>query len=235
MRTKLLAILSAMAAVFAISACNSGMDDDDNNVKVYQDMVTLVSNGEDGCTMTMQQTNDTPVLTYTSSQQFESKNVSVGDRVMIAYRLATDRQPYTSGPVVLLAYNLVLNGKLSWGSAIDNDSWKTAPLQTQAIWLTGNYLNFHLSGQVRNEGKKFALVADETTKNEKMPTVYLIFISDDEASGTWKNFYASIDVSTIMANYDYDGFVLKMNNVTGSGIDKDTFIFRRGEQIKPAE
>lgn len=235
MKTKLLYLMSAMFAVFAFTACNSGLDDDDKDGEIYQDMVTLVSNSDQGCTLSMQRTNDTPVITYTSTQKFDSKNIEVGDRVMVAYRLGTDRQAYTSGPVILMAYNLVVNGKMTWGTAAENESWKTGPLQVQAIWLTGNYLNFHVSGQMRAEGKKFALVLDEKTKDQKMPTAYLMYIGDSEATGTWKSFYASIDVSAIMGDMDYDGFIMKLNNVSGTGQDKDTFEFRRGEQIKPAE
>lgn len=235
MKTKLLYLMSSMLAVFALTACNSGLDDDDNNGEIYQDMVTLVSNSDQGCTLSMQRTNDTPVITYTSTQKFDSKNIEVGDRVMVAYRLGTDRQAYTSGPVILVAYNLVVNGKMTWGTADENESWKTGPLQVQAIWLTGNYLNFHVSGQMSTEGKKFALVLDENTKDQEMPTAYLMYIGDNEATGTWKSFYASIDVSAIMGDMDYDGFIMKLNNVSGTGQDEDTFEFRRGEQIKPAE
>lgn len=235
MKTKLLYLMSSMLAVFALTACNSGLDDDDNNGEIYQDMVTLVSNSDQGCTLSMQRTNDTPVITYTSTQKFDSKNIEVGDRVMVAYRLGTDRQAYTSGPVILVAYNLVVNGKMTWGTADENESWKTGPLQVQAIWLTGNYLNFHVSGQMSTEGKKFALVLDENTKEQEMPTAYLMYIGDNEATGTWKSFYASIDVSAIMGDMDYDGFIMKLNNVSGTGQDEDTFEFRRGEQIKPAE
>lgn len=229
MKTKLMMALSAFLMLFAMTSCNNGGDDTPD---VYTDFMTLVSQTDNGCTLSVQRDMNSAPVTYTSTQKFGDK-VKVGDRVVVAYTMDDGRSPYTSGPIRMLAYQLAVNGVIEWGSSSENDSWKTNSIQATAIWMTGNYLNFNILGCYVTEPKRFAVIADDSTMDDAMPTCYVIFLSDNEGMGSWKNFYASIDMSMIWNNMEYDGFILKYANDYNA--QNQTLTFKRSEVIRPQE
>lgn len=228
MKTKIMMAMSAFLMLFAMTSCNDNSGNDTPDV--YTDFMTLLSQNDNGCTLTMQRDMNSVPITYTSTQKFGDK-VKVGDRVVVAYTMDGDRAPYTSGAIRMLAYQLAVNGNVEWGTASDNQNWMSNKIQPTAIWMTGNYLNFNILGCYVSEAKRFAVIADESTMDQEMPTCYLVFISDNEGMGSWKNFYASIDMSEIWNNMDYDGFVLKFANDFNS--QDQSITFKRSEVIRP--
>lgn len=223
--------LTAVAGIF-MASCNKNSENEPP-VYTYMDYVTLAAETENGSTFTMHQGSSTPLITYVTNQRLETGMVKVGERCLIAYNYPDNRAQYTSGTIVIQAYQKCINGGITDGTAEDTNNFRSDHVQCSSVWITGNYLNFNISGQYGNAPKTFKLVADESTLDSKMPTVYLIFESDNLIAGAWKNIYASLDVSKIWSSTKYDGFVLKMNN--DNSVVGSTITFQSKESLKPME
>lgn len=214
---KILKITLAMMAVLTVStiftACNTS--DDGPLVSTYTQFATLVADDEQGSTFEVNNSADGPVRTLTSTNRVDTKKVAVGQRLMIAYQLEGTTSVDGSGPIRLLAYMQVINGKVEVMNATEAENFKSNSLQNPVLQVTGNYLNVQVMGRLRTDPDKFALIADKSTMDDKYPTVYLVFLSDDDSTGAWKTIYGSFDISEIWNNQKYNGLIIKMNNETG--------------------
>lgn len=214
---KILKITLAMMAVLTVStiftACNTS--DDGPLVSTYTQFATLVADDEQGSTFEVNNSADGPVRTLTSTNRVDTKKVAVGQRLMIAYQLEGTTSVDGSGPIRLLAYMQVINGKVEVMNATEAENFKSNSLQNPVLQVTGNYLNVQVMGRLRTDPDKFALIADKSTMDDKYPTVYLVFLSDDDSTGAWKTIYGSFDISEIWNNQKYNGMIIKMNNETG--------------------
>ena len=224
--------LAMLAAIFSLAVLTSSCNDNDNGPEnyVYYDIVTFVSQNDNGSTYTFHTDPNSSLITYTSTQKLDEKVVKPGSRVMIAYTLPDGRQSYTSGAITLLALQEVQNGKLLEGTAEQYGQWMSAGIQPKGFWVAGNYLNMQFQAMVRNDIKTLDLVVDETTLGNKMPDVYLIYKPDDETA-PWKDIVASYDISAIWANMQYDGFTLHVNSEFSSMPNK--IEFKRTASITP--
>lgn len=226
------ALVCAMLLATVFTACNDETKQNPLDT-VYMDMMTFVSTGDDGSVFTMQQTIDKPVITYTCAQKYTGNAFKPGDRMVVMYKLGTLRDPYTSGPINVLSAAPAINGTLSWATAAEADNFGSNTLQMQSLWVTENYLNMDFIAVLQNEPKKLTLVADEATRDEKMPTVYLIFESDRNGAGTWKRVFASLNISEIWSNSKYDGFILRVPEEANPSLE--SIEFKKSETIKPVE
>ena len=224
--------LAMLATIFSLAVMTTSCNDNDNGPEnyVYYDIVTFVSQNDNGSTYTLHKDANSHLITYTASQRQDEKVVKPGTRIMIAYQLTDGRQSYTSGPIFLLGFQTVENGSLVEGTAEQYGQWMSAGIQPKGFWVTGNYLNMQFQGMIRNEVKTLDLVVDETTLGNKMPDVYLMYKPDDETA-PWKDIVASYDISLIWANMQYDGFVLHVNSEFSSM--PNMIEFKRTESIKP--
>lgn len=227
---KLAAALVTVVAGAALTACNGTGMDKPTGPETYINFVTFQSQSDEGTVFTFNREAFTPLVTLTSAQKFDPKGFmpKPGERLLLQYLLPNGREPYTSGPVTLTAYQQVINGKVEPGKAEDNRNWLSVGIQQPAIWVAGDYLNINLLASYVSSIKKLSLVVDETTLSDKMPTVYMMVIPDEDYVGTWKSVYASIDITEVWNN-KYDGFVLRFNNETGA----NSLTFQRKEGIKP--
>lgn len=230
---KILKLTLAMLAMLTVSAtftaCNS--DDGGQLITTYTQFATLVADDESGSTFEVNNSADGPVRVLTSTNRVDTKKVAVGQRLMIAYQLEGTTSEDGSGPIRLLAYMQVINGKLEVMSATEAENFKTNSLQDPVMQVTGNYLNVQVMGRLRTDPEKFALIADESTMDDKYPTVYLVFLSDDASTGAWKTIYGSFDISSIWNNQKYNGMIVKMDNENG----QDEFKLESRPGLQPQE
>lgn len=212
MKAKLTALMLALAFVVGLTSC----DNNDGPARTtYLNFMTLVSTGQHGSTLEMTTIEGKTVMFTCTGNFAQSATAAVtpGQRVLVLYEYPDNRELNTSGPINVLAYSTVINGAVEWGPA----NQRTLDVRTQALTITGNYLNFEGMAMYFQEPGKMRLIADETTANDSKPVVYLLYESDnDTAQQTMKAVYASVNISAIWNDPKYDGFVLRIPDVNSS-------------------
>lgn len=234
MKTKMIWAAFAAIALAVLPACNSDKKGGDApGQETYFDMVTLYAQTDQGCTLKFQQSQNSPVITYTSTQKFDPAVVKVGQRVVIAYRMPDGTKPYVSGPIDLIGFKTVINGgykvmpiaEIQAQGALDG-------MDIYSMWLTGDYLNIHSAAYIMDAPQTYELVAEKATLQTDMPVLWVIFKTGNEADATKKDLYASFDISTLWSNASYKGFTVKVTNTAGPR----SFSFNKTQtQIQPAE
>jgi hypothetical protein len=216
--------LSLLAgASMLLSSCSDSKDKNENDDTLI-DIVTLVSTGDAGSLFTFQQDGDSPLISLTSNYVIDSQYVKPGERMMIAY-VPTSGVAYQSGPINLVSYRDIINGKCLEGTASEYSSWGTEEQQIYSLWRTGNYINVHAGAYVKSAPKRYILVADKETLNDALPQLYLLFETDNNQSGALSAIYASFDISDIWNRSNVKGLRVHVNNAMGSNtiaIDKDS-------------
>lgn len=108
------------------------------------DFATLVSAGPDGSVFTLQQSEDSPLITYTSKESFSpDSQQTFNRRIIIMYTREDGALPYSSGPITLYGYR-PLDNKSQAASPDTLPIWQTEPLVMQAITRTGSYVNMQM-------------------------------------------------------------------------------------------
>lgn len=218
----------ALALVVGISSCNSSSDD---NPGTYMDFMTLISTGSTGSVFEMYNNESNTLLTLTSTVNLSDvKNVKVGERVILLYSYG-NRMPYTSGDITVFSLSPVLNGELTVAPSVPEASFDD--MQTQAVSVSGVYLNYQGSALYTENYNNMKLVLDEATMNNAMPDVYLVLDADsDNPAANWKGVFASFNISKIWTDSRYQGFTLHINDVNSNF---RTLTFKRSEGIKPVK
>lgn len=220
-KTTLWVLMLALAAVVATS-CNTETHADNDGI--LYDIVTFQSQSEDGSVFVLQTGPSTPEILLSSTRQLDLEKVPLGSRVVIAYTTRNGLKPTVNSPIDLITLAQVHTADLIKAAS----GFESEMVSLTSTWLTGTWLNFDLNANVSEQPKKFELVVDESTLDQKMPTVYLLFESDDPRA-TQKHCYASFNVAWLWEDPRYDGFTLIVCN--GNGPHK--YEFKSRETIKP--
>ncbi len=222
------ALSCAAIGLFAVS-CNDDKSNDLPEGTLY-DIVTLVSNNDNGTVFEFQKEGDSPMITLTSTRRVDSEIFKTGDRMLIAYLpLASS---YASGPIELEATGQVINGDIIEGKASDWNSFRTYDQYLTFISRSGQYINVRSELYVRSAPKTYSLVVDEATLDQEYPTAYIIFIPDNEMDATLHTGYASWDISKVWNLPTVKGLKIRLSNTNGD----NEFTFKKDTpQIEPAE
>lgn len=227
MKAKFIWAIAAIATIVGLTSCNESSNGD--GPATFMNFMTLTANSESGSVLEMYSVANNMMLTFTSDRTFDEKSkIKVGDRLLVMYTYPSGRTPYTSGAIDIMAYRWVTNGGVTWDNI---NGMYMGDLQTQSVTIEGKYLNYTGAGVYYNDYKTLRLVADESTVDDKMPVVYLQYEGDAQANGTWKQLYASFDISDIWSSSKYEGFTLRINDTNSAFCD---LVFKREDVIKPA-
>lgn len=218
-------LLALVATVF--TSCN-----DDNGGKelpegTLYDIVTLVSNSDEGSVFEFRKDGDSPIITLVSSRKLDEKEVKPGQRMMIAY-VPLSGVSYVSGGINLIGYRSVLNGDIQVGKAEDWNSFRTFNQKVTWINRSGQYLNVQANIFVKNEPKKYDLVVDESTLNDEYPVAYIIFIPDNEINGYVINGVASWNITKVWEKGSCKGLKVRWANEEGTSTEK---VFEKGKEV----
>lgn len=231
---KTLRIIGAIVAVVlatGLTSCNE--DDDTPEGTVITNFATLEALSEDGTSFSViYDTKSSPVY-YTAPQRVNSDDVKVGERLLVNFRVPITSSAQEGGNVQLIAYQPVINGTIEWKTKEELSKMISSTLQMQSMWITGSYLNMDMIALYQNKPKTFAIYGDESTKNDKKPMLYLIFLTDSEVVSNWRNLYASINVGSVWNNPNYDGFYLSYSDNTTTGAKVVEFTSK--DTIKPVD
>lgn len=214
MKQKIFQFLALVAIAVGLSACNDS-NNDGPVIETYQQFATLQSVSDNGSTFGVWNSATSGMRVLTSSEKIPASVCEPGQRLIILYQLMSGTSPEGSGSIALLAVMPVINGTVTEKTAAETGQWASNSVQEFSYQLTGNYLDLHFLAQMASEPKDCQLYVDQTTLADAYPVVYLIYEADNIATSTWKNVYASFDVSPILKDYVHKGFILKCANETG--------------------
>lgn len=228
---KKLALSLIAAAAVCLPSCNSlndGNNGSDGDAAIKR-FVTLASKSDDGCTFTYYDANDN-MYTLTSTYKINATTVNPGHRLILAYNCNWGTADKSGAVDVLGAYN-VINGTLQVGSSVQLSTPQYQVYPTQ----TGPYLNIEARVPVVDAPKTYKVIMDESTIDSEYPTVNLVFESDKEPEGTYKDIYASFDMSSIWNNTQYKGYRLNAVVTAYTGSSSTWLISKPNKQtITPA-
>ncbi len=213
----LCSVLTIVLAALALPSCNSKSDTPDWTDSTMQDVVTLTGATDKGFSVVFRKENDSPLITLTFSgdnQRIDTSYVKVGQRFLLAYTPESGL-PYVSGPATAYGYSPIPNVKLSFGSVDGNQSWMSEEIRVLSLWRTGNWINLNCTAPMKQTYKKLALVVDEATKDNEIPTAYLLYLSDNMVEATEQQLIATFDISEIWSNDKYKGLTVVVANAAG--------------------
>lgn len=129
------------AAALGFSSCSSTTPGEDNR-NYYIDFANLEASNTNGATLTVQQGEDTPIVTLTTTQTFPSDQFTEGMRLVINYWPHSNKE-YESGPITVLqaAYTQGNGQEPEVETAGGTNNWKTETVRMDAMFRTGDYLN----------------------------------------------------------------------------------------------
>lgn len=229
-------ILMILAAAVSFSSCNSNKNEPTWPDLTMQDIVTLTGANDKGFSVVFRKENDSPLVTLTfagDGQRIDTTKVKVGQRFLLAYVPASG-QPYVSGSATAWGYSPIPNVKLTFGSRDGNQSWMSEQINVLQLWRTGSWINLNCTVPMKQSYKKLALVVDDSTKDNSVPTAYLLYLSDNSVEATEQQLIATFDVSEIWNNEKYKG----LNVVVANGAGSHRFSFEKDNgqvTIKPNE
>lgn len=198
------AVLTALVCSFFATSCN---DDDNDTIPndSVTDFVTLTGVGNGGFTVTACKGDDSPLATLVfSNQKMDTTRVKVGQRFLLQYRTESG-QPYQSGAATAYAYRPILNAKLTQGNELTTSHWATYSQEIPMIWRTGNFINIMAICDYKAAPATYAMVVDEETLDEAIPTAYLLYEPDKGVEGSTLVYYSTFDISLVWDNAQYNG------------------------------
>ena len=105
--SKLLAL--AILPLLALTGCNN--DDPTPTPTIFSVFATLDSTGDNSSVFSVQEKDDSPVITLTSDRKVDTEILPIGNRCIISYANASEK-PFVSGAITLYGIQLVANGKV---------------------------------------------------------------------------------------------------------------------------
>ncbi|MCM1449354.1 MAG: hypothetical protein NC082_03350 [Clostridiales bacterium] len=210
--------------VIAMAVMTSCSDDGEptSAVTVY-DIVCLADMGDNGSVFTLTKPMGNELITYTATQKIDTLKVAIGQRMMLAYRIADDRLPYTTGSITAIGYSPVTNDTLRHGYISKIEGWDNDPVYLMSSWLSQDFLNMRVRIPYDEKPRTLAVLVDSLTLDAEYPDCYLVHRLAEPVNSFERSYYLSFDMSTLRDLKQCRGFNLILNN---SNLKKDTYQFK---------
>ncbi|MDE6207017.1 MAG: hypothetical protein K2M55_04335 [Muribaculaceae bacterium] len=200
MMSTLKSLLAAAVAVtgIALTSCNDSESGGNNGPDRYVNFVTLAENTPEGSVMTFRKDGDSPLITLTSNQQFDTSIFKANTRVVVDY-IPASGDGYASGPVTLVsAVNTEGGGApVQAKTAEETRNWASDLVSVNLVQRTGEYLNLVFTASTRRDPKECAVYVDKATIGTECPCLHLIFEASDTGVADPYAFFASYDISEV--------------------------------------
>ncbi len=210
-----------------LTACNNEDNANTESISFFT-IATLKANNDAGCTFTVQEKDDSEIVTYTYNKKLSG--VTVGKRYRIIYMTASGKQ-YESGALNYLGIGDVCNGKVENRPLSVINTTPNSLLRTSWIARTGSYINFFSTAPYQSYIKVINIYVNDETTNNSIPDAYLVYSPDDTNSGD-KQFYSSIDISEVWKLNTCKG--IRLHYYDGNGVEATT-TFKKGEDFTPVQ
>lgn len=192
----ILAVLTLCLLCLSQTACSSS----DNNVNIPSNMcfdfATFVSSNEEGSVFTLRKSNDSELVTLTSTVRYDTKVLKPGTRVIIQYVPAGGQKPYESGPITLFGVSKITDDDVTTEALNVINSWPFDRVRMMSITRSGEFIDVWAEVFMNREPKRFVIVADAATVANEYPDLYMVFQADN-SNHTARQLYGSFDMSSI--------------------------------------
>lgn len=190
------ALLGLAAAVFMLSSCNSSNDDPNNGKNVFLNVATLDYSTSIGSKLSLQEIDDSPVITLTTNQQFDPKVFKQGKRLVLVYSSESNEQ-YVSGPIEVYSAAMTLGegDPAKTKTAQELKELASEKITMTSVWRTGKYLNFAFKG-ISAGDPVCDLYVDEATVGTATPEFHIYYKQTTGAGTAEHDFFGSYDIST---------------------------------------
>lgn len=187
------------------------------------DIVTYKEASSAGAVFTLQQYDDSPLITLVAQGRNIDSKYTPGCRMLISYYPANG-EPYSSGNITLTGMAAINNDVLKTGSMEDIGSWDADAIYLNSIWRTGCYINIYFRVDQSSEKRRFMLVMDEATCEDEVPQLYLVHDMLGQPDNFTRRAYASFDISAVWDNPQCQGVTIHLND---SNLQTDTYTFMK--------
>lgn len=191
--------------------CSCSDDTPSDSAALY-DIVKLESQSSSGAVFTLcKPGSDEEIRLTAAGVNLNTEIVAVGERCLLIY-IPADGQAYKSGAINARGYQRIVNGTLQTVADSDITGWDRDPVYLLSAWRMGNYLNLHLRLPYDDNPRKFTLAMSENSTNPTCPDLYLIHALAADVATFSRAYYASFDISALIADPAITGFTLHINN-----------------------
>ncbi len=184
------------------------------------DIVSLVSNDDNTAIFQFCKNGDSPTITLTADN-VTLDSYQIGERMLLAY-IPQSGTAYKDDRISIMGITSIFNDRLRETRISSVPDWDRDHISLYSLWRTGNYINMHCKLTYTSTASTFSMVLDEDTSGDEYPDLYMIFRMQNEEENFERNFYASIDISSIWDKPSCKGVTIHLNN---SNLDRDTFTF----------
>ena len=224
--SKLLAL--AILPLLALTGCNN--DDPTPTPTIFSVFATLDPTGDNSSVFSVQEKDDSPVITLTSDRKVDTEILPIGNRCIISYANASEK-PFVSGAITLYGIQLVANGKVENATEAEIQQLTADPITVRSIGRTGSYINLQCSAPVSLEPKQFGLYVDKASLDTESAKVYVGFRSDAPGTLDDKQFFGSFSIASLLQNPALKQIIIHYQNNGAK-----TFVIEKGPlTIQPAE
>ncbi len=185
----------------------------------FYNFATYNGSGDNSSSFTVVREGDAGEATVTFSRTFKPEQLSVGDRVFMAYTTLSGKE-YVSGPGTLFAVSNVTGGKPVTATEL-NRVQQSTPVKMVLMKRTGNYLNMAFQVSSLGSLSRLQLTQRDNIKNPEYPLLGLYVRSDSEMAN-YQYARVSFDVSGVLDLPDTKGFQVEYSG--DRGIDTLTFV-----------
>lgn len=189
---------SMLFSGIALSSCDDNDNDNGTNGGSYINIVTLTANNTTGSVMTFQEKDDSPLITLTSNQQFDSRIFKPNTRVVVNYT-PLNGNGYSNGAVVVnQAMNTEgLGAPVEAKTATETENWASDPVNMYMVQRSGEYINLIFTASTKYDPKECAVYVDQATIGTDTPCLYLVFEASDSSAAEPYYFYASYSIADV--------------------------------------
>ena len=208
--THIIIALLVMASTF-LTSCNS--DEPTPSVQTFEAFVTFEGSTESSSTFTTRESNDLPLVTFTS-QVVKADDLTKGRRCYIAYSNGSG-QRFATGPITIYQMMIVPDGKVIEESIDDIKKLQDDPTNISLVERSGEWINIIGTASYNNSFKEFGLYVDNATINNSIPDVYIGFISYSNIGNRDQLLIGSFDISPVWNLPTCHGIRLHYRSATG--------------------
>ena len=226
---KFFAIVLTTLALTAIQGCNKESGNGEINGKVETNIVTLVSTGDEGSVFTFRELNDSPEITLTTPQKFNT-SIKPGTRLALSY-IPENGEASQSGSIRVISFLPCYGPTITVGNGPSD--WQTSSVFMAAMWRSGKWLNFQMVLNIVSQARRLALVLDEATADTSVPELHISFSPDNSSNALPQTAYASFDISELWDNPRVEA--LKIYFLTADGQETSFTLQKETNGFKPAE
>lgn len=226
------ALVPCVLLCAAAASCNKNSEPDNPAGDVYEDIVSLVSTGDEGTTFAYRAVNDSPEITLTTTQRFTDATIKPGARLMLSY-IPKNGEHNVSGAVNVLSFQRCFGPDITTAASSNPSEWASSKIFLASAWRAGKWLNLSMALEMVASPRRFELVLDPATADSSEPELHVVF-TPDVTSGTMSfPAFASYDISGLWDKPSTTG--LRIFFLSPDGQEQSAHISKGASTLKPMD